>query len=592
MPRTALGILVIVTLATVSDVRPAPAGRRPDPAKLADILEGGAEGAAPQTAAPEPPPPPAAGAARLPASTRLPTDWTPRPWDGGSISMGTTDEGYLVHAASLPARGDGWRLLAVVPERGTFYGTDELVAAIRRAAHSVAAKHPGPRLVVGNLSLAYGGPIGFSQSHTSGRDADLLFYAKDARSGAPVEPTDFVLYRCDGTSEDGRLTFDVARNWALVESLLTDPTIEVQFLFVSGCQKRQLLAYARATGAPAAVVARAEGVLWRPTDSEAHRDHFHLRIYCPPGDTAAGCRDAGRWWDWATNRPEARAAASERIERDLRSRDPARRRAAVRALVDGWHPHLAYRLCRLADDSDRGVRAAAVEALAVLDPEECYGPVASLLKPPTDLARFRRGLAALVRLSSAGSAWRLEQLLEGTYAPLEELRPDRATRAELRTLSARGLGRFGRYRSIPALLTALDDPQPSVREAARGALRHLTTQRAEGDQRDAAAVAKAWRAWWARDAGEKEADWHHAGFRAAGFDVPFQTWTWGAVPALVAAAGGRDEVGWTAHRLLVRIAKRGAPPWHPDPDIRAARWKAWWWGAHARLARQSAAPAS
>jgi penicillin-insensitive murein endopeptidase len=597
MRRTARALVLLTSLASLA--LSANGGRAGPPTAAGAPAE--QRGRLSEILGTEPPPPPAAPATRAgtPAAAPRPTarrpalaGWIPRPWDGGSISVGTTSDGYLLHAVTLPERGEGYRLLGVVPGRRTNHGTDELVAATQRAARQVAARHPGPSLVVGNLSLPSGGPIEFSESHRAGRDADFLFYALDAASGAPVEPTDFVLYKCDGTSTDGRLRFDVVRNWALVEALLGDDTIAVQYLFVSACLKRQLLAHAESAGAPKATVQRARQVLWTPSDALVHRDHFHLRIYCTEDDHAAGCRDTGKLWDWVPTRSELRHARSERLKGELRSRDRAKRLAAAREVVRGWQPELAYRLPHLLDDPDPAVRAAAAAALVQFDAQETYAGVAALLKPPTDPERFRRGLEVLVELRSEGSAWRLEQILAGTYAPLEELKPAAAMRVELRALAARGLARVGRCRSFPDLLAALEDPAPRVRDAALWTLRFLTNQRPAAKEKTPQAVADAWRRWWAAHGTENESKWHRDGFRAAGHAVPLETWTWEAVPALVAAAGVPDETGWTAHRLLRRIAKRGAPPEHPDPQVRGARWHDWWWGVHGRQARKLAAPRS
>jgi penicillin-insensitive murein endopeptidase len=54
-----------------------------------------------------------------------------------------------------------------------------------------------------------------------------------------------------------------------------------------------LLAYARAAGEPADVIARAGRLMTRPEDVGGHDDHLHVRVRCAPGDVARGrCRDA------------------------------------------------------------------------------------------------------------------------------------------------------------------------------------------------------------------------------------------------------------------------------------------------------------
>jgi penicillin-insensitive murein endopeptidase len=92
--------------------------------------------------------------------------------------------------------------------------------------------------------------------------------------------------------------FDVRRNWAFVRALLSDPDVEVQWIFMQKSLAAALLAQAAAEGDDPALLARAAFVIRQPTDSEPHDDHMHVRLYCAPGDRRLGCADKGpvRWW--------------------------------------------------------------------------------------------------------------------------------------------------------------------------------------------------------------------------------------------------------------------------------------------------------
>ena len=104
---------------------------------------------------------------------------------------------------------------------------------ISRAAAAVEREHPGSWLGVADLSREQGGSAPYHRSHQSGRDVDLLYYSVDA-AGAPVKPggcmpafgtPDRQATRCyyPVAREIPPRRFDVARNWALVKAMITDP---------------------------------------------------------------------------------------------------------------------------------------------------------------------------------------------------------------------------------------------------------------------------------------------------------------------------------------------------------------------------------
>ena len=232
--------------------------------------------------------------------------------DGSSVSVGSFNRGALRHGARLPARGDGYVIPNLWQQRGANYATDELVAAVEHVAARVKREYPGAILGVGDMSLRGGGDSVLHRSHENGRDLDLIYYAVDER-GRPVAPADsmprypfFDLRARDpGPQEHGVLFgpfstrfFDVKRNWALVRSLLEEPGIEIQYLFIHSRLRERLLAYAAEQGEDPSLLERAEAILHQPGDSAPHDDHLHVRIFCAEDDRAFGCRDSGpvRWW--------------------------------------------------------------------------------------------------------------------------------------------------------------------------------------------------------------------------------------------------------------------------------------------------------
>jgi penicillin-insensitive murein endopeptidase len=233
------------------------------------------------------------------AATRTPVD----PGDGTSLSVGRHNRGRLMRAHAL-TQSDTLRFKS--PQSDTHWGTDELVALLERASRRVAERTPGARLTVGDLSQHRGGRFRPHRSHQSGRDVDVGFYVTNAE-GTPVDLDRFVTWRRSMTAA-GRddLRYDLVRNWQLVEALVTDEVL-VQWIFVSRDLRTQLLAEGARQGASADTLARAELVLSQPSRGGRHADHFHVRIYCPPGDTPR-CVDDPPFHPW-TPRGAAMAAA-------------------------------------------------------------------------------------------------------------------------------------------------------------------------------------------------------------------------------------------------------------------------------------------
>jgi penicillin-insensitive murein endopeptidase len=222
-----------------------------------------------------------------------------------ATSVGKVEDGNIEEAAELPVKGQHHYIL---PQRhrwrGLRFATRDLVELLLHTARAVARMHAGSRLGVGNLSRRKGGPIPFSRSHQSGRDADLAFFVVDRR-GQPQSPRDFVRFDHRGRGPGG-LRFDVARNWTLIEALLTAPGARVQWLLIHRSLRRRLLRYALRSGAPAEVVRRAEKVMHQPRWALPHNDHLHVRIYCPAAHVARGCVDTGPVWPWIAAEEKAR----------------------------------------------------------------------------------------------------------------------------------------------------------------------------------------------------------------------------------------------------------------------------------------------
>lgn len=218
--------------------------------------------------------------------------------EDGSLSIGTASGGRLVAGKTLAEGGRHIKLRPTSKRRRAIYATQRLLDALTQAAESVGSRWPGSVLFVGDLSARHGGDIPHHASHNSGRDADLAFYARD-EAGRFADSEVFDRYDASGFCKQSKKTFDTARNWALVESLLRNPDVELQWIFVVDHLEKRMLSHAREIGVDRELLDRARIILKQPGDSSPHADHFHIRIYCGRAERLQGCLNNGRIHQWA-----------------------------------------------------------------------------------------------------------------------------------------------------------------------------------------------------------------------------------------------------------------------------------------------------
>ena len=201
--------------------------------------------------------------------------------DSIAVSHGAPNRGRLVDGVQL----QGSERIRIVPAYAgvdSRWGVAELVAMLERAAEVVHQRHPTSVLSVGDISSRSGGQLREHLSHQSGRDVDIGFYMLDQR-GRPVYLPRFWEVQADGTCAANRaVRFDDARNWTLIEALLTDKGASVQRIFVSNDVRARLLREAERRQVPLAIRLRAARVMMQPRGTTPHADHFHVRIGCPP----------------------------------------------------------------------------------------------------------------------------------------------------------------------------------------------------------------------------------------------------------------------------------------------------------------------
>jgi penicillin-insensitive murein endopeptidase len=194
----------------------------------------------------------------------------------GPQSIGAPNAGHLEGALLL--RGSH----TLKQKEGSHsWGLPELVHALQRASVKVAKHHKNSVMLVGDLSGRTGGFLERHGSHQTGRDADVGLFVMNSK-GKSVNVRHFVAF--DSTGKGRELPwamFDEARNWDLVEALLTDDKANVRYLFIANPLRAKLLAQAAKKHAPKELVARAAAAMMSPPEADVHDDHIHVRIACP-----------------------------------------------------------------------------------------------------------------------------------------------------------------------------------------------------------------------------------------------------------------------------------------------------------------------
>ncbi|WP_437303499.1 penicillin-insensitive murein endopeptidase [Sorangium sp. So ce388] len=237
-------------------------------------------------------------------------------------SVGHPNEGHLEGGVRLDTSRKDIRVVPAYAHADVRWGLPALVGMIERAARGVARRFPGAVLDVGDLSRQQGGEVHRHNSHESGRDVDLGFYALDAR-GKQVHAPFFLRFnaRLASTNMPGA-RFDLPRNWLLVQHLLTDPRARVSHIFVSDPLRSALIAHAKRIGVSRALLVRAQLAMMQPTGSEPHDDHMHVRISCP-GAMRGSCIELAK--NAPSFRTRARMAKMARALRTPAARSPAAR---------------------------------------------------------------------------------------------------------------------------------------------------------------------------------------------------------------------------------------------------------------------------
>jgi hypothetical protein len=436
------------------------------------------------------------------------------------------------------------------------------------------------------MSFQSGGDIPWSVSHNAGRDEDLAFYIK--AQGRPHPAPSLIKFGGDLRSrEHPGYRFDLARNWALVESLLSHPTIPVQWIFVSKPLREALLGQARRAGASGALLSRADLVLRQPTDSLSHADHFHVRIYCSREDRLGGCQNRGPVRAGVDDHAKAVAARIRLLLPGLADPKAKIRAQVIEALVrlDARREalHLARALRTETEPSNQETILAVLTKWEVAGPE-LLAEMGRFLerKDLTPRAPLRQAYAMLGRHRGPQLLSLVERGLRSDRELARTRREPASSEAELAAHLALALQS---RRLVPALIDALDSPKGAVRQAAIEAIRRITNHSfglrwtgALPPSRRKLQIER-WAQFW-----EQQGRLSREALVIRGFRQIRRSWKGTGdketIRFLVGLTRGSDHLAHNANWLLGRQAEVPAARAARSPAERHAAWQRWF---HARF---------
>ncbi|NUN12664.1 MAG: penicillin-insensitive murein endopeptidase [Myxococcales bacterium] len=471
------------------------------------------------------------------------------PYDG-SISIGTVTTGYLVGGKQLPLDGEHHRVTTTQRERGTNWGSSELIDALLTAAADVAEKHPGATMQIGNIAKGGGGDIFWSVSHNSGRDADIAFYLLDDQKRQP--PLDnLVQVGSDGwTTAEPKLLFDPKRNWTLVKSFILNENIQLQYIFVSRPLRAKLLAHATKKKESPDLIAKAEALLVQPAGAAPHDDHFHIRLHCSVADLAEGCQEVGRALPTAETAANRVSERLPKLRKLLRSKDPEKRAGAAFMLALFGKREYSSDIARLLRDINSNVRIRATNALVTLRATEHTKGILGRLNEEHDPTVRTALVDALGQMGTVNAIAGLRNLI-ADQRPANRILGLATDYSDVGMEAARILALRGDRLAIPMILDRLKMATGDQTVALDHLLTHLTNQEVPGSQAETAAR---WVTWYDTARDDKYNDWVIGGFESAGYPV-IALDERGAAPLLDAVLDERDHISHNARRALQTLAE-------------------------------------
>lgn len=196
------------------------------------------------------------------------------PAAGAPHVYGFYARGCIAGAQPLPLDGPSWQVMR--PSRDRYWGHPALISFIERLSARVQQNTNWPGILIGDMSQPRGGPMMSGHaSHQIGLDADIwLRPMPDHRLSREEREfsNSLMVVREDRKDVDpSKFTPDTM---AVIKAAAVDP--HVQRIFVNAAIKRAICRQARGD----------RSWLSKVRPMFGHDYHFHVRLYCPPGEAS------------------------------------------------------------------------------------------------------------------------------------------------------------------------------------------------------------------------------------------------------------------------------------------------------------------
>ena len=208
-------------------------------------------------------------------------------------TIGFYSRGCLAGGQALPVNGPEWQVMRLSRNRN--WGHPALIAFLERFAKKVPKVSHWPGILVGDMSQPRGGPMLTGHaSHQIGLDVDIWLSPMPNHELSRLDREEMSAVT---VVRDDRLDVDPTK-WtpdhvSVIRAAAEDPA--VQRIFVNAAIKR-------------ALCREAKGSAWlsKVRPYYGHDYHFHVRLYCPNGESACrgqdpvppgdGCDSSLAWW--------------------------------------------------------------------------------------------------------------------------------------------------------------------------------------------------------------------------------------------------------------------------------------------------------
>src|SRR5215469_1944753 len=194
--------------------------------------------------------------------------------------IGTYSKGCIAGAERMPITGDTWQVMRLSRNRN--WGYPAMIALLKRLANKAHKDASWPGILVGDIGQPRGGPaLSGHASHQIGLDADIWLtpmpdhlLSREDRE----EMSATMMVRQDRLDVDPKAW--TQQHWMVLRDAAEEPS--VQRIFVNAAIKKALCREAKGDRTWLAKI--------RPW--YGHDYHFHIRMRCPPGESACkGQRD-------------------------------------------------------------------------------------------------------------------------------------------------------------------------------------------------------------------------------------------------------------------------------------------------------------